>query len=83
MGRLKDRLRRLEGGEVPCPRCSREPTKYTVSFGPNSGIPGNQGLQPDPDERGPSCDRRLVETYVIGWAGKTKAGQGALGRNGQ
>ena len=78
MGRLKDRLRRLEGGEVPCPRCSREPTKYTVDFGPNSGMPRNHGLQPEPDERCLSCGRRLVETFVIGWGGKTKAGQGAL-----
>jgi hypothetical protein len=72
---LADRIKRLEGREVPCPRCSREPTKYTVNFGPNSGIPGNQGLQPDPDERCPSCGRRLVETYVIGWGETTKAGK--------
>ena len=69
---LADRIKRLEGREVPCPRCSQEPTKYTTSFGPNSGMPGEQGPQLDPDERCPSCGRRLVETYVIGWGGKKR-----------
>jgi len=79
---LADRIKRLEGREVPCPRCSREPTEYTVSFGPNSGVRTPDQDQADSDERCPSCGRRRVETYVIGWGETTKAGHAALGRNG-
>jgi len=49
---------------------------------PGLALPIDDQDQADPDERCPSCGRRLVETYVIGWGGKTKARQAALGRKG-